>query len=174
MTTPTEPETINLLFTVRGHISVPLGTRAVLAHQGHICKLLLPNGPILGVWGAFEAGESERNLTYDEMGKLGCSYDYDSVEFTPQHQMKEVSLEAAAELAVDIDVPALEAVTLAPYRVVTFDEVYGVSPMNPDGLATLNQRLATLCGPDEQLLHLVTNERGYVLGAVLRRVDRRR
>ncbi|MBZ9715829.1 hypothetical protein, partial [Deinococcus multiflagellatus] len=63
---------------------MPPGTRAVRAPTGAVTKLQLPDGTVLSVWAAFEAGESERNLTYEELEALGCHYDYEAVELSPQ------------------------------------------------------------------------------------------
>lgn len=154
------PEPVIIDFTVRGHLTVPAGTRAVLAQQGHACKLLLPDGTLLSVWAAFEAGESERDLGYADLTALGCHYDYDEVCLEPQTELTTISLDQAAEEAASV---------AAPYRVVTFDEVYSVNPFDPAGARALEARLAELPHPGERLLQLVTNERGFVLGAVLTR-----
>jgi len=96
--TPSNPETLDIEFTVCGRLTVPAGTRAVLAHQGHVCKLLLPDGTLLSVWAAFEAGESDETLTYGALSALGCHYDYDAVELTPERGLPELSLDAAMAL----------------------------------------------------------------------------
>lgn len=163
MTTPLDPETVDIEFSVRGRLTVPSGTRAVLAHQGHVCKLLLPDGTLLSVWAAFEAGESDGNLSDEELSALGCHYDYDVVELLPERELPELSLDEAAAQATEPTSPA-------PYRVVTFNEMYSVSVFDPAGVAALEAHLATLPAPGERLLQLVTNERGVVLGAVLARV----
>ena len=68
---------MNINYTLTGTIEVPAGSR--LSASG--TSIVLPDGERLMLWEAWEIDEG-KDLTYDELAAIGCSYDAPMAKFT--------------------------------------------------------------------------------------------